>query len=206
MSDLSSRTRPVNNSPASWEDGCSPKYNAGQAAYIKLIENANEVSLQSVFDMCKININQDNNKIRCPLPNHARDNTPSFFYYKDTNTFYCFGCKTGRLPVDFLANYRNISKQEAAKQILSKLDVPVNAAPKPSIDDYLKKKEALIEFSNMIRIVRLENIDDSKKIEYVDKLLFTLDKLIDKYKNIDYHTLYSIIEKINDRIKLINKV
>jgi hypothetical protein len=203
MSNLSSGTRQINNGAASWEDGYSTKLNAGQIAYINLIEKANSVTLQSVFDLCKIEINQENNKIRCPLPNHARDNTPSFFYYHDTNTFYCFGCKTGRLPVDFLANYKNISKQEAARLILSKIDSLANDTPKQSIDDYLKKKEILIEFSNMIRSVRSNNINDPKILDYVDKLCFSLDKLIDKYKNIDSCALSSIIEKINSRIEKI---
>ena len=30
-------------------------------------------------------------KCKCPLPTH-QDDTPSFYLYTDTQTFYCFGC------------------------------------------------------------------------------------------------------------------
>lgn len=34
-------------------------------------------------------------KIKCFLPGHDHETIPSFTIYKDTDSFYCFGCKQG---------------------------------------------------------------------------------------------------------------
>lgn len=43
----------------------------------------------------------------CPL--HSED-TPSFRYYRDTNTFHCFGCKKTGNVVKLFQEYNNINK------------------------------------------------------------------------------------------------
>jgi len=38
-------------------------------------------------------------KFCCPLPEHT-DSTPSFVVYKDSNSYYCFGCAEGGDSID----------------------------------------------------------------------------------------------------------
>ena len=39
---------------------------------------------------------------RCRMLKHSSDNTPSMKFYEDTNSFYCFGCKTAGSNVDYV--------------------------------------------------------------------------------------------------------
>lgn len=55
-------------------------------------------------------------KCKCPLPNH-QDDTPSFYLYTDTQTFYCFGCGEWGDGVSLVAKCFGLSSVEAAKRI-----------------------------------------------------------------------------------------
>ena len=66
----------------------------------------------------------DEVQFSCPFPDHTHgDNTPSAYMNdgsKDpdqTTAWKCYGCRRGGNAVTFLAEYQNISKQEASKQL-----------------------------------------------------------------------------------------
>lgn len=44
-------------------------------------------------------------KTHCLLPEHKKDNTPSFQYYQSTDSFYCWGCTRGGEPFQFAYYY-----------------------------------------------------------------------------------------------------
>lgn len=57
--------------------------------------------------------------IRCPLPDHE-DKSPSAKVYDDTNSFYCFGCKTGGDTIDLVQHlHPDYSFKEAVNHLLS---------------------------------------------------------------------------------------
>jgi len=48
----------------------------------------------------------------CPF---HKENTPSFYIYENTNTFYCFGCGISGDSLDFIQKNKNINFLEALK-------------------------------------------------------------------------------------------
>ena len=62
---------------------------------------------------------QEGRNFRCPFPNHmATGATPSFRYYKDTNSASCFGCHHGGGPIQFVMNMENISYTAACDKLI----------------------------------------------------------------------------------------
>lgn len=53
--------------------------------------------------------------IVCPF---HEDNTASLKLYKDTNTYYCFGCNKGGDVISFLMGLQKISFTQAIKQLI----------------------------------------------------------------------------------------
>lgn len=58
-----------------------------------------QVSILDVFRYYGIDF--DGDKIVCPLPDH-NDAIASFNIYRETNSFYCFGCSRGSNVIDFV--------------------------------------------------------------------------------------------------------
>lgn len=65
----------------------------------------------------------------CPF--HG-EKTPSFTVYKDTQSFFCFGCETGGDAITFIKNIENLSYLEAVKFLASKAGIPL---PEDGYDD-----------------------------------------------------------------------
>src|ERR1700684_4389287 len=78
--------------------------------YKELIKKANSVPLPTILKHYGHHIDAYNRYIICPFSFHkgGRENGGSFCYYPDTNTFWCFGCKTGTTPVSFVSNKENL--------------------------------------------------------------------------------------------------
>lgn len=57
-----------------------------------------------------------NRNIRCPF---HKEKTGSFRIYKNTNSFYCFGCHKWWDIVKFISLYENITSKEAFKKVLN---------------------------------------------------------------------------------------
>jgi len=56
----------------------------------------------------------------CPLPDHKHDSrsASAFIIYPSTRGWWCFSCGRGGNAVDFLAMYRGMTKQDAAKLLV----------------------------------------------------------------------------------------
>lgn len=75
------------------------------------VTKAKEKKIQDLFDFSK---KIENTKtIKCCCPFH-KDKTPSFFIYKDSNSFYCFSCGEGGDVIHF---YMNINKTTFVKAV-----------------------------------------------------------------------------------------
>jgi hypothetical protein len=61
----------------------------------------------------------------CPF--HGRDSRPSFYFYRSSNSAWCFGCPLGSqlyTPVEFVAAKFGITKMEAVKWLEKKYNLP----------------------------------------------------------------------------------
>ena len=59
-------------------------------------------------------------RARCPFPNHD-DLNPSFVFYPETNTCWCFGCSRGGSVIDLVAISQGCSVAAAILLVTSKL-------------------------------------------------------------------------------------
>ena len=75
------------------------------------------------------------------------ERTPSFYFYPETNSFYCFGCKQAGGPVRLVSLMEEIAPYSASLLLLENFDsIESTGAENYSIDAKL-----LFEFSALIR-------------------------------------------------------
>ena len=84
-----------------------------------IIQEANSVSLTKIFRHYNIRVDEGNRKAPCPFHKGGRESSASFYYYPESNTYFCFGCKIGSRPIDFVSLIENCTYMEAANKILS---------------------------------------------------------------------------------------
>jgi len=53
----------------------------------------------------------------CRMAQHPSDNTPSMKIYTETNSFYCFGCKSSGSTVDYAMGVKSIGIYEAVQLV-----------------------------------------------------------------------------------------
>ena len=163
-----------------------------------LIKKANTANLSSIFDHYGVHVEEYSRKCICPFPFHPNEKTASFKFYKDTNSFYCFGCKSGGGPVNFVSLYDNISKTDAANKITLKFYIDPNAEIRDT-SGFMDRQHLLLEFSELIRNFIFDNLDDKHALEYSEKIGLIFDT-INMRHNLDNAGVKSLIEKL--KIKL----
>lgn len=170
----------------------------------ELIYKANSVDIQLVFRYYGLQLNQENRKCVCPFPFHknGKENTASFWYYPETNTFFCFGCKAASRCCDLVSSMENISKPQAAQKILDLFngtleDDSFSFEEKESYSQMSSEKlEILLELSNSVRTFRQTHLDE-KAYCFIEKLCNICDDLIFKHKDkLDNEALKKIINKL----------
>lgn len=169
-----------------------------QDATKNLIKQANTADLLTILKSYGIHLDEHTRKCLCPFPFHANERTGSFTYYKDTNSFYCFGCKSGGGPVNFVSLYDEITKSDAATKISSKFYTDPNAIVR-NTSDFVDKQKLLLEFSELIRTFVFDNLDDKHALAYAEKVGLIFDTITLRH-NLDNAGLNSLINKL--RIKL----
>lgn len=147
------------------------------------IKAANSVPLEKIFKLYELNISKFNNKVICPFKSHkgGRESTASFYFYQKTNTYWCFGCKQGSTPIDFVKIYENISFHHAIEKILN---IENNKFIKQNTEnkqnDYFK---VALEFSNLVY----------KKKDYKSMEMF--DNMVEKY-NLQEDGMIVVLNKL----------
>jgi hypothetical protein len=149
----------------------------------ELIEKAEKAPLLAIFKHYKVAIDEYSRKTFCPFPKHkgGRENTPSFWFYPDNNTFWCFGCKTGRSAVDFVANREDISRFKAAQLVL---EITVD---EEEVDDVIfinqfDRAKLLMEFASAIRVKNSANIGNEYQLSCIEKIANVFDQMNSKHK------------------------
>lgn len=169
----------------SWEIGGS----TGPSENVKLIYEANSVPLIDIFEYYGIPLDKYNKKTVCPLPNH-NEKSASFYYYDDTNSFWCFGCHAGVKPIDFVVEMEGVSRIQAAKKILKSF-----SGGSIELTDHYKPFIKIIEFSNKIREFRMTNL---KSEAYIENICSAFDKINIKHdlNNAGIEHLITKLEKM----------
>jgi DNA primase len=163
-----------------------------------LIKQANSVDLQDVFNYYSIHI-EGNRKCICPFPFHKGEKTGSFTYYRDTNSFFCFGCKSGGGPVNFVSLYDEIEREDAAKKIMDKFYANPNIVVRdPAL--FVERQHIMLEFSELIRNFIFDNLDDKQALTHVDKVTLIFDTINSRH-NLDNEGLKSLIDKLHLKLK-----
>lgn len=137
------------------------------------IKQANFVLLSQIFKYYNINFD-DTNKTTCPFSQH-NDKSASFVFYKDTNTFYCFGCQTGFRCVDFVSKIDGTSKNNAAKKILSLFDGQIIDFS-DNFTDAKEKLKILNSFSNEILNFKKKFFDKQSR-QFIEDLCMIYDDI-----------------------------
>jgi hypothetical protein len=166
-----------------------------------LINQANTIDLLLIFKSYNLNIDTYSRKAQCQFLFHksGAENSASFYYYKDTNSFYCFGCKHGGSSTDFVSLIDGITKTEAAEKLLKKFASDPNFDGAEVSKNFITRQELYLDFSNMIREFIYANLNDELSLGYAEKISLVFDTINQKH-SLDNDGLLSLIDKL--KIKL----
>ncbi len=201
MCNLSSTTGSNSYGETSWEDGDIATPSSVKSSYKDLISRANNVSITQVFKHYGLHLDIDNHKIICPFKSHkgGRESTASFLYYPETNTFYCFGCHTGRGCCDFVAKMDGISEVKAAHKILELFNSNiVDDLESPQQEDFSERFEIMLSFSEAVRDFRSEHTDP-KSLEFIEHVCWVYDTINLKHK-LNNDALLQMVEDLKEQI------
>lgn len=162
------------------------------------VAHVNAIPLRIVMARYGYHINEQEKKTICPFHSKGRERSASFFWYTNTNTFFCWGCKRSGDVIGFVAQHDNISRIEAAESIMTYhgQETGMSLDVKNSIRENLKP---IMEFSDAIRLFHQKYQWDQDAMVYVEKLLFSFDKLREKHHLVD-DKLDAFIAKILARL------
>lgn len=167
-----------------------------------LIGKANTADMMSVLKWYGINLDEYNKKCICPFHFHSNENSPSFVFYKNTNSFYCFGCKSGGGPVNFVSLMDDISREDASKKIAYEFSINNDSInPKKS---FVGRQDLILEFSAVVRKFIHENLDDKDILTITDEIGLIFDTINSRHY-LDNVGLKSLIEKLKVKLKAINR-
>lgn len=145
----------------------------------KLELRAKTIPIIEIMKRYRLQVSYENRKICCPFKNHksGRESSGSFVVYPETNTFWCFGCKTGRTAIDFVMNMENISKQNAIYKIVS--NYKGSTSEFVSDPDYKDKFNLTLSLSNYVR-EKISHQPDM--INEIEDILCVFDKIVNEHK------------------------
>lgn len=203
MHKLSSTTRPISDGKASGEVGDFADTFAGDG-YKNIIEQANSVSIKRIFSMYGLRLDENSRKTTCPFKSHkgGRESTASFYFYANTNTYFCYGCRQGSKPVDFVLNMERCTKIKAAQKILENFHSDCDENIILDIEDFSERMEIMMKYSNAIRNFHL-NYSDEKSFSFIEENCKVFDKLNNKH-NLNNEALRSMISQLMTAISNYN--
>ena len=201
MLSLSNASRSDDFSEASSKDGDFEE--SSKSFYKELINKANSVPLNHVFRHYGYKIDEQNRKMTCPFPFHknGKESTSSFWFYPQTNSFWCFGCKTGNYATDFVAAIDKSSKLKAAYKVINLFENEVDPEYNVNLISFEERLLLLLDFSDFVREYRLLHLDDLKLKNKIEALSAIFDK-INNNLELDNEALKSLIINIKERANI----
>jgi len=201
MRPLSDSTGPISDSETPGETGDIAEAFTGQDFYQNLVDRANTVPIQRIFKLYGVRVNEYARTTTCPFKHHkgGRESTPSFWYYPDTNSFWCYGCKTGARPVDFVAHMDGCKRGTAADKILELFGDEVDEDRILTKEDSKEHLEIMMSLSESIREFRQKHTDD-RAFEFIEYQCRVYDDLNSKFKKLENEALRRIVQEIKEEI------
>lgn len=174
----------------------------GKDYYQELINRANSVPLIKVLRHYGIRLDPYNRKTTCPFKSHkgGRESTPSFYFYPDTNSFYCFGCKAKSRPCDFVAGMDNCTKVQAAHKLLQLFESDVDEDNIFDRTDFAERLKIMLDFSEAVREF-YQTYSAAEARVYVEGACQKYDTLNLKHK-FDNEALRSVVDQLKVYITL----
>ena len=109
------------------------------------------VSMQQAVEYCGLHIL--NGKCLCPFHHDTR---PSMKIYPNGKGYYCFSCGAGGDQIKFVAGYYGIGNYEAAKQLATAFQVPIQEPvtyrEKREAEKRQRKRRELAEFAQRAKM------------------------------------------------------
>jgi DNA primase len=175
--------------------------NTGNSFEVNVVQNVidkanSTISLINVIGLY-VNVDDHTRKICCPFQSHngGNERTPSLYIYLETNSYFCFGCKSYGRVCDFYAAMENITPYVAALRLLDNLCATVDINDRGFTYD----KEVL-EFSSMIRNFLMHHPNNAEALKYAENLCVAFDALRDKHsqEEMNFNKLFL---KINSKLR-----
>jgi hypothetical protein len=200
MRTLSDTTGPDGYGEVPGETGASTVPSPGKAFYQELIAKANTVPITRVFKHYGLRLDEHNRKGTCPIPSHkgGRENSASFYYYPQTNTFWCFGCKTGIHCCDLVAAMDGISNAKAAFRLMEWFADDVDEDGILENGNFSERLEIMLDFSSAVREFR-STANDQKSIEHIEHISAVYDRINLKLK-LDNEGLRRLVGELKKEI------
>lgn len=207
MRNLPSTTGSFSYGETSWTTGDPTTASAGKTAEQDLIAKANSVPLFRILRYYNVKVTPSHvNSTICPFKHHkgGRERTGSFYFYPETNSFYCHGCKTGgmhRHAVAFIAAFEGITFVKAAQKIIGLFNDDVDSSAEFSdIRNFSEQLEIMMDFSDAVREFRKNYLDDESQY-FIENLCEAYDKLTARH-DMDNDSLRLLVSKSKDQIDL----
>lgn len=153
----------------------------GQDYYRELINQANSVPILKIFKHYRLRLDSFNRKITCPFSKHqgGSESTPSFQYYPDTNSFFCFGCRVGGPSahgVRFVAEKDGCTYVQAARRILETFGDDVDDTYISDPQNFSERLDILMELSQAVREF-CQTFPGERALVYVEGACASFDAL-----------------------------
>ena len=202
MRAVSSTARSDSSSSSSSDTGDFAEAFTGKDYYQELINRANSIPLIKVLRHYSIRLDPYNRKTTCPFKSHkgGRESTPSFYFYPDTNSFYCFGCKAKSRPCDFIAGMDNCTKIQAAHKLLQLFGSDVDEDAIFDRMDFAERLKIMLDFSETVREFYQTYSDERARV-YIEVACKKYDTLNLKHK-LDNEALRRTVEQLKEYIVL----
>jgi hypothetical protein len=203
MRTLSNTARSDSSSETPGDSGDIAEAFTGKDYYQDLINRANTIPLVRIFKLHHIRLDEYNKKTTCPFKSHkgGRESTPSFYFYPETNTYYCFGCKAGVRPCDFIAEIDRCTKVQAAHKLLELFGEEVDEDNVYDPQSFKDRLTIMMDFSNTVReFYQTYSTDDARV--YIEGACKKYDALNLKHQKLDNDALRSIVKQLKDYINL----
>lgn len=199
MREISNTIRSISDSQASGEIRDFTSSYAGEG-YQNIIEKANTVSLKKIFKTYGLRLDEINRKTTCPFKSHkgGRETTASFYYYPDTNSYCCYGCRQGSSPVDFVVHMDGCHKTKAAHKILQNFYSDIDNDLILEKEDFSEKMKIMMDYANAIRNFRLTYSDESS-YDFIENNCKIFDTINSKH-DLTNEALQLVVSKLVDAI------
>jgi len=203
MYNISNTNGPVSWGEASGKTGDFTITSKGKAFNQDLIMSANSVPLINIFRHYGLRISDCKSKITCPFKSHkdGRETTASFWYYPETNSYCCYGCRIGSKGCDFVSEMERISKIDAASKIISWFGAEMTELGAIVAESLPERIEIMMDFSNTVREFR-KSVFDEKSYEYIEHICSVYDGVYAKHKNLNNEALRGLVDKLKAALLL----